>query len=478
LSKSPFSTLSLPDTQLVNLEKLGYEHMTPIQARALPLALKGEDLIAQAKTGSGKTAAFGIPLLHKVDLRLNEIQALIICPTRELSIQVSNEIRLLARYRNNVKVVTVYGGQAMGLQKASLKLGAHIIVGTPGRIKALIEREVLSLKHVATLVLDEADRMLEMGFMDDVIDIVAATPKTRQTLLFSATFPENIQTLSARFQKTPSRVDVEAQQAGDWGDTGNGGKAIPSVASAHSEIEQIHYACGENGKLEAVVALLTRVRPQSTLIFCNTKIAAKEVFEYLLDKGFSVATLHGDLEQRDREKVLMQFRHQGCRVLVATDVAARGLDIEELSAVINYESPHDQEAYVHRIGRTGRAGRTGQAYTLFTPSEKYRLETIRQALGLQAPIEAIGAMAGKNGGPLLSDKLTLSIGGGRKDKIRAGDILGALTGEKGIEGKAVGKIDVMDYDSYVTIDRASAKRAFTRLSEHKIKGRKYKVRFL
>ncbi|MDQ3003704.1 MAG: DEAD/DEAH box helicase, partial [Fibrobacterota bacterium] len=448
------------------------------QAQALPLALKGNDLIAQAKTGSGKTAAFGIPLLHKIDLKSNDTQALIICPTRELSIQVSNEIRLLARYRNNVKVVTLYGGQAMGLQKASLKLGAHIIVGTPGRIKALIEREILSLKSLTTLVLDEADRMLEMGFMDDVIDIIAATPNTRQTLLFSATFPENIQSLSARFQKTPSRVDVEAQKAGEWGDTGNGGPAIPSVAAGHSEIEQIHYACGATGKLEAVVTLLTRIRPQSTLIFCNTKIAAKEVFEYLLEKGFSVATLHGDLEQRDREQVLMLFRHQGCRVLVATDVAARGLDIEDLSAVINFESPHDQEAYVHRIGRTGRAGRTGQAFTLFSPAEKFRLDTIRHALGLEVPIEAIAAMAGKNGSPLVSEKVTLSISGGRKDKIRAGDILGALTGEKGIEGKAVGKIDVMDYDSYVTVDRQSAKRAFTRLSDHKIKGRKYKVRFL
>ena len=382
-----------------------------------------------------------------------------VCPTRELSIQVSNEIRRLARYRTNVRVVTLYGGQAIALQKAALKQGAHVVVGTPGRIKDHLSRETLALDAIRTLVLDEADRMLEMGFMDDIIDIVAATPKTRQTLLFSATFPENILSLSARFQRDPARVDAEAQPG-------------------HADIEQTLCACGAMGKQEALVSLLSRSNPRSALVFCNTKAVAKDVFAGLHAQGFSVAALHGDLEQRDREKILMQFKHQGCRVLVATDVAARGLDIEELSAVINFEPPHDPEAYIHRIGRTGRAGKPGRAFTLFTPGERRKIDSLREALGSDIPIETIESMAGPAGRPLVADKVTFCIAAGRKDKIRAGDVLGALTGEHGIEGKAVGKIDVMDYDTYVTVDRKSAKTAFARLSGHKIKGQKYKVRAL
>ncbi|MDB5103687.1 MAG: ATP-dependent helicase DbpA [Fibrobacteres bacterium] len=459
MDKTLFSNLQLPEALLANLETLGYLEMTPIQALALPLAMIGKDLIAQAKTGSGKTAAFGIPLLNGLDVLDPGTQALVICPTRELSIQVSNEMRRLARYRNNIKVVTVYGGQALSLQRAALEQGAHVVVGTPGRIKALLSREILALDGVRVLVLDEADRMLEMGFMDDVIDIIAATPKTRQTLLFSATYPENIQSLSARFQRDPARVNIEAQRS-------------------HSDIEQKMVACGSTAKFEAVVSLLSGFEPQSALIFCNTKIAAKEVYAYLDELGFSVGELHGDLEQRDREKILMRFRHQGCRVLVATDVAARGLDIDELSAVINFEAPHDPESYVHRIGRTGRAGKSGLAFTLFAPGERHKIDAIREFIGADIPIEPIASLSGGTGRPLVSDKVTLCIAAGRKDKIRPGDVLGALTGEGGIDGKAVGKIDVMDYDAYVTVDRKAAKKAFARLSENKIKGRKYKIRIL
>ncbi len=436
---------------------MGYRQMTPIQAQSLPLALEGRDLLGQAKTGSGKTAAYGIALLQKLDLEEPRTQSLIICPTRELCVQVSQEIRLLARYRRNVKVVALYGGQSLALQKTALQQGAHVVVGTPGRIKDHLSRETLTLQAVRTLVLDEADRMLEMGFMNDVIDIVAAAPETRQTLLFSATYPEHIQSLSARFQKEPLFVSIEANVN-------------------HSDIEQILYACGETPKVECAVSLLSRFNPPSTLIFCNTKAVVKEVAAYLQAQGFSVAALHGDLEQRDREKILMQFKHLGSRVLVATDVAARGLDIEELSAVINFEAPHDLESYIHRIGRTGRAGKSGRAYTLFNPSEKRKIDAIRDALGAAIPIEAIAAQAGTPGKPLLSQKVTLCIAAGRKNKIRAGDILGALTGENGIEGAAVGKIDVMDYEAYVTVDAKSADKAYARLRDNKIKGQKYKVR--
>lgn len=431
--------------------------MTPIQAETLPIALKGKDLIAQAKTGSGKTVAFSIPLIHNLDPKNSRIQALVLCPTRELSIQVTHEIRKLARYKDNIKVVTLYGGQNMALQKTALKHGAHVVVGTPGRIKDHLVREFLSLHAVQTLVLDEADRMLEMGFLNDITEIIGATLVKRQSFLYSATFPENIQVLSARFQRDPVHIKIDPE-------------------SGKSDIDQKFVICEKERKAEGVTSLLSHFQPDSTLIFCNTKIATKEVYQYLLEKGFSAVALHGDLEQRDREKVLMRFRHRSCRVLVATDVAARGLDIEDLSAVINFEVPHDAETYVHRIGRTGRAGKSGFAFTLATPTEQYKMQMICQGVNAEIPSVKLDTLAGKKYGVLVAEKVTLGISAGRKNKLRAGDILGALTGEKGIEGKAVGKIDVMDYEAYVSVDRKSVKRAFARLSENKIKGQKFRVR--
>ncbi len=454
-----FSECDLPAAQLANLENLGYQKLTPIQSAALPIALKGEDLVAQAKTGSGKTAAFAIPLINKLDVQDMRVQALVLCPTRELSIQVTEEIRKLARYQSNVKVLTLYGGQVMALQKASLKNNAHILVGTPGRIKDHLNRETLSLDAVKTLVLDEADRMLEMGFLTDITDIIAVTPAHRQTLFFSATFPEDIRILSNRFQSHPTHINIEAEPG-------------------QSDIEQKFMLCERSDKLEGTAALLAHFKPRSTIIFCNTKVAANELYAYLLDKRFSVATLHGDMEQRDRENVLMRFRHQSCRVLVATDVAARGLDIEDLSMVINYEIPHDSETYVHRIGRTGRAGKSGIAFTLASANEQYKMKALCEAL--QSPIasENLDSVVGQGEGFLWADWVTLVIAAGRKDKLRAGDILGALTGEEGIEGKAVGKIDVLDYTAYVSVEMKSAKKAFLQLDENKIKGRRFKVRLL
>jgi len=455
----PFTALGLPAALLANLESLGYLNMTPIQAEAIPPALEGKDLIAQARTGSGKTAAFGIPLLQGIDLGASVVQALVICPTRELTIQVSGEIRRLAKYRNNVKVVAVYGGQPPALQKSALRSGAHIVVGTPGRIKDHLSRANVSLGGIRMAVLDEADRMLEMGFMADVEDILAMAPSGRQTLLFSATFPENILSLSARFQRDPVRVDVE-------------------VRRVHADIEQKLFACPEGGKADATALLLAKLRPQSALIFCNTRAAAGDLSARLQAFGHSAAALHGDMEQRDREQVLMRFRHGSCRVLVATDVAARGLDIEDLSAVINFDAPQDSETYVHRIGRTGRAGRTGYAATLFSPSEKQRIGPLRESQGSDIPIEAIGDLGSLGGEALLSDWVTFCIAAGRKEKIRPGDVLGCLTGEGGVAGKDVGKIDVMDYDAYVSVTQKWAEPAFARLSSGKIKGSKYKVRIL
>ncbi len=459
MQSPPFSRLNLPPAQLANLEKLGYLAMTPIQAAALPTALKGKDIIAQAETGSGKTAAFVIPLLQRLDPRAAGTQALALCPTRELCIQVSQELRKLARYLGNVKVVPLYGGQDMGLQKTALRNGSHVLVGTPGRIQDHLRRETISLESVRTLVLDEADRMLDMGFLGDITEIIAGIPAERQTLLFSATFPEDIKLLSERFQRGPVHVRIESDPA-------------------DSRIDQKFILCEKEGRLDGLASLLSRLRPRSAIVFCNTKVAAKEVFQHLLDLGFSVAALHGDMEQRDREQVLMRFRHRSCRVLVATDVAARGLDIEDLSAVINFEVPRDMETYVHRIGRTGRAGNSGYAITLASAHEEHKILAAREFLKIEVPSETMEWADKGSLKALVADQVTLGIAAGRKDKLRAGDILGALTGEKGLAAGSVGKIDVIDYEAYVSVESKSAQRAFARLSENKIKGRKFKIRLL
>ncbi len=459
MNKHLFSTLPLPPAQLKNLERLGYLTMTAIQAEALPLALAGRDLIAQAKTGSGKTAAFALSLLCKLNPRDFGTQALVLCPTRELATQVAVEIRRLARYQQNIKVVTLTGGQSIGPQIGSLEHGAHIVVGTPGRLKDHLRKKTLDLSRVSTLVLDEADRMLEMGFIDDIETIIGQTPSDRQTLLFSATYPDDIQSLSARFQNKPEQVSVE-------------------TLNSDQHIDQQFYICQKNGKLDALVKLLKHFRPQSTVVFCNTKAYVRDVCTHLSQQGIATAALHGDLEQRDRDQVLVQFKQRSCTVLVATDVAARGLDIDDLSAVINYELPRNPDVYVHRIGRTGRAGKEGLALTLFADSERYKLDSIGDYLKREVAFEAIEVLPEGNDTLPFPAFVTLCIAGGRKQKVRPGDILGALTGDAGIDGKAVGKIDVMDYAAYVAIERNMADKALDRLSSGKIKGRKFKVRKL
>ncbi len=455
-----FSSLPLPKAALDNLHTLGYQAMTPIQEQSLPLAFKGHDLIAKAKTGSGKTAAFSLPILTKLNIRYFGVQALVLCPTRELSAQVAKEIRSLARFQQNIKVVTLCGGQPIGPQIGSLEHGAHVVVGTPGRIKDHLRKQTLVLDQVHTVVLDEADRMLDMGFYDDIEHIVQQTPSNRQTLLFSATYPEKIKQLSGQFQKDPIEVSVEA-------------------VHTTSQIEQIFYQVGRNQKSEATYNLLRQHNPSSAIIFCNTKQACQEVTDYLADSGLSVLSLHGDLEQRERDEVLVRFSNQSCSYLVATDVAARGIDINELQAVINYDLSRDSDVYTHRIGRTGRAGNKGLALNLYTQSEQYKLEAIEdsQRQPLQyGDISDSETLEGST--PSRPPMVTLCIAGGRKDKVRPGDILGALTGEAGIQGKHVGKIDVMDYSAYVAVDRQVAKQALGRLINGKIKGRKFRVRQL
>lgn len=459
MSSTSFASLKLAPAQLQNLDDLGYKAMTDIQAAALPAAMAGEDLIAQAKTGSGKTATFALPLLSKLNPRDFGTQALVLCPTRELATQVAAELRRLARYQQNIKVVVLCGGQSIGPQIGSLEHGAHIVVGTPGRIKDHLRKETLSLARVSTLVLDEADRMLEMGFIDDISSIIEHTPQSRQTLLFSATYPDDISALSRRFQTSPREIAVTA-------------------FVDDSQLEQQFFICQRSEKLAGLEKLLHRIQPESVIVFCNTKDSTREVCGYLVGCGIDALSLNGDLEQRDRDQVLVQFRQQSCRVLVATDVAARGLDIDGLPAVINFDTPRDVETYVHRIGRTGRAGQPGIAVTLLAENERHRLDAISAYQDRELRFEVLSALAAPKQRLPEAIYATLAIAGGRKDKVRPGDILGALTGEAGIDGKAVGRIDIMDHVAYVAVRGDLAGQALNRLANGKIKGRKFKVRKL
>jgi ATP-independent RNA helicase DbpA len=454
-----FSTLPLARAVLDNLDTLGYQSMTPVQAQALPQVLDGRDLIVQAKTGSGKTAAFGLGIVHRLDPSLFAIQALVLCPTRELAEQVANELRRIARALGNIKVVTLCGGSPIRPQVESLKFGAHVAVGTPGRLMDHIERNTVDLTAVHTLVLDEADRMLDMGFYDDVTKIVKACPAKRQTLLFSATYADDIRKASARFLNKPAEIKLD------------------SVHDA-SRIEQRFYEIDADRRHALVAQLLEHFRPESTLAFCNTKAQCRELEEYLGARGFSALALHGDLEQREREDVLVQFANRSCSVLVATDVAARGLDIDGLDAVINVEITPDPEVHIHRIGRTGRGDEKGLAFSLCAPHEMRWANQIEQYQGQSIVWANPKALKPAPGGRLRAPMVTLCIQGGKKDKLRPGDILGALTKDAGFAGSQIGKINILEFVSFVALERSIAKQAFAHLSTGNIKGRRFKMRFM
>jgi ATP-independent RNA helicase DbpA len=456
LSTHSFSVLPLPAEQLSNLSELGYAEMTPIQAASLPAILQGQDVRAKAKTGSGKTAAFGIGLLDKITVGQFVTQSLVLCPTRELADQVSKELRRLARFTQNIKILTLCGGQAIGPQLESLVHPAHIIVGTPGRIQEHLRKGTLKLDQLKVLVLDEADRMLDMGFSEDIEDVVSYAPQDRQTLLFSATYPEGIERISNKFQRQPVKVEIEGED---------------DIA----DIKQVFIETDRNQRLALLTAVLYQQQPASCVVFCNTKRDCQEIYEALAGKGISALALNGDLEQRDRDRVLVRFANGSCRVLVATDVAARGLDIKQLSLVINYELSFDPEVHVHRVGRTGRAGTSGLAVSLVTPQEMVRVHALedytRQAVVWQPAAQVMSAP------PVALDPemATLCIDGGRKAKIRPGDILGALTGDAGLTAAEVGKIDMFPVHAYVAIRQKSAKKALQRLQEGKIKGKSCKA---
>jgi ATP-independent RNA helicase DbpA len=455
-----FQTLPLKPALLASVETLGYAEMTPVQAHSLPPLLAGRDVIAQAQTGSGKTAAFGLGLLQALDADTIRLQALVLCPTRELADQVSKAIRKLAANIPNVKLLTLCGGMPLGPQLASLAHDPHIVVGTPGRVQEHLKRGSLHGGGIKVLVLDEADRMLDMGFSDAIDDIVGRIAKHHQTLLFSATYPEAIRAASKRLQSDPVEVTVEAP------------------ATAEAAIEQRFIEVEPAHKLDALAQLLAGERGQQTLVFCNMRRDVDAVAQELDRRGFSALPLHGDMEQRDRDEVLVRFANHSCAILVATDVAARGLDIAALPLVLSYDIAHDPDTHTHRIGRTGRAGQAGMAITLCTPRERPKAANIEEMQGAPLPWRPL-KLAPPRGKTLnLAPMKTVVIDAGRQDKLRPGDILGALTGDAGLDAKDIGKIDVFATRAYVAITRALANKALERLRAGKIKGRNFRVRSL
>ncbi|MBL1244790.1 MAG: ATP-dependent RNA helicase DbpA [Sulfurimonas sp.] len=446
-----FSSLSLSPQMLTTLDSLGYKNATAIQEQTLPLILDGKDVIAEAKTGSGKTAAFGIGLLEKLDVKRFRVQSLVLCPTRELADQVAKELRRIARFKHNIKILMLTGGESFGRQLGSLEHQAHIIVGTPGRVLKHLNKESLELSNLTTLVLDEADRMLDMGFLEEVESVMAFAPKIRQTLLFSATYDAEILSISKRIQN--DAVSVKTTQV--------------EVAN---KITEEFYAT--TSKEDTFVKILSQFTPDNVIVFTNTKAEARELAENLQKRKIDALAIHGDLEQYERNDVLVQFANKSCPILVATDVAARGLDIKELSMVVNYDIPHGRETYTHRIGRTGRAGAEGTAITLYTSYEAEKADEYKD--GHRAFLDDTD-LKGSTSFQLKPRFVTLVIEGGKKDKLRAGDLLGALTGDAGLKGSSIGKIDIYDRQAYVAIETRFIDEAEKALKNGKIKGKKFSV---
>jgi ATP-independent RNA helicase DbpA len=467
-----FSDLSLAKDLVELVSELGYAHPTPVQAQSIPLLLQGKDLIGQSETGSGKTAAFALPILNRLERNLGQsrdsgprpVQALVLCPTRELGAQVAREIRRLARRHLGLQVLVLTGGAPMGDQLTALEKGAHIVVGTPGRVIDHLKRGTLDLSGIKTLVLDEADRMLEMGFQEDVERVLDKCPHDRQTVLFSATFPEKIESLSRAYQRAPVRVTVVSENK--------------TVAS----IRQVVYEVELPNRVKTLLWVLEQNKPESAIVFCNFKASVVELLRQLAAAGLSVGALHGDLEQSERDRVMAKFRNRSTRLLIATDVAARGIDVQDLDAVVNFELPHKPEIYVHRVGRTGRAGKSGLAVSFHGARELGKVAMIEKYSGVTlqkkkvAPLESIELETLHERAHRDAEMKTLFISGGRKEKMRPGDILGALTGEAGgLKGADIGKIEIHDRFSYVAVSAKIASLALQRLRDGRIKGRRFRI---
>ena len=522
MESTGFKSLQVKDEIIKAVEKMGFEEMSPIQARAIPVALSGKDLVGQAQTGTGKTAAFAIPILEKIQAKLKKPQALIVCPTRELAIQVAEEVRKLAKYLPSIKVLPIYGGQEISKQIRSLKSGVQIVIGTPGRIMDHMRRKTVKFDHVNMVVLDEADEMLEMGFREDIETILSEISEQRQTLLFSATMPKPILELTRIYQTDPEMIKVTRKEL-----------TVPNIT-------QYYYEVRPKNKAEVLSRLLDIYNPQRSVVFCNTKKGVDELVEELKGRGYFAEGLHGDMKQTMRDRVMKGFRGGRIEILVATDVAARGIDVDDVDAVFNYDLPQDDEYYVHRIGRTGRAGKDGMAFTFVVGKEVYKLKDIKRycrtkikaqpipsqddvretrvqkifdrldtyiadrnldryidliedvvnekdytAMDLAAALlaDVLGAGENKMEEPERGSGETgaengmvrLFVNIGKRQGIRPGDILGAIAGESGIPGKLVGTIDLYDKYTFVEVPEDVAEDVLDAMKNVKIKGKTINV---
>ena len=516
-----FEEMGLSEEIQKAVRYMGFEEASPIQAKAIPAMISGIDLIGQAQTGTGKTAAFGIPLLEKVDPKLKKLQAIVLCPTRELAIQVADEIRNLSRYVHGIKVLPIYGGQDIVKQIRSLKSGTQIVIGTPGRVMDHMRRKTMKLDFVHTVVLDEADEMLNMGFREDIEFVLSGVPEERQTVLFSATMPKPIMEITKKFQNNAKVIKVTKKEL-----------TVPNI-------EQYYYDVKPKKKEEVLSRLLDIYSPRLSVVFCNTKKQVDLLVNALLGRGYFAAGLHGDMKQEQRDRVMQGFRTGKTEILVATDVAARGIDVDEVEAVFNYDLPQDDEYYVHRIGRTGRAGREGRAFSFVSGKEVYKLKEIQRYCKTKIyaqKVPSLNDVANTKMENILDDvervieqedldmminaieervnnseftamdmaaaflkiccgmtednknteendwefgdtgagedgMVRLFINIGKKQRVRPGDILGAIAGESGMDGKLIGTIDMYDKYTFVEVPREYAREVLNAMKNVKIKGK-------
>ena len=444
-----FNTIKeIPTALLETLQTLGFVSMTEIQTKAISPILEAKDILAQSKTGSGKTIAFGLPCIMRTDTTQYKPQTIIITPTRELADQIAMELRKIASYKSNLKILTLYGGVPLRAQAESLAKGAHILIGTPGRIQDHLAKETLTLESIHTLVLDEADRMLDMGFYDEIIKISSNMPRNKQTLLFSATFPEKIEKLAKTLLKQPLIIKVDTTQEA-------------------SKIDERVYETSD--KFKTLLTLIQSYKPESLLIFCNTKVEVIALTDKLLKLGHATIDIHGDLEQKDRNESMVAFANGSKRIMVATDVASRGLDIKDIALVINYDLPFDAEVYTHRVGRTGRADASGIAISLFSSKDREKCAYVL----LKAKTHEVKALRVDSKFKMLSEYDTLCLNGGKKTKLRAGDILGTFCKEIGIDNAHIGKIHITDTKTYVALHYSVTDKVFKALKKVRIKKKKY-----
>ena len=456
MANKSFSTLNLSTNMIDNLNKFGYKYMTPIQEKGLQLALDKKDIIAKAKKGSGKTATFSIPIINNLNVKNFNIQTLIIAPTRELAQQIADELKNIAKAIHNIKILTLCGGVPYKPQVHSLSHKAHIIVGTAGRILKHLQENSFETNNINTLVLDEADRMLDMGFLDDILQIIDFLPTNRQTMLFSATYPLDIDNLAKQITKNPISIEVDTKH-----NTTN--------------IKQTFYQISQDSfKKDSVISILQHHKPSSTIIFCNTKIECDNLADELEEFGLEPLVIHSDLDQKDRTETIILFANRSYPILIATDVASRGLDIDDVDMVINYDMPNNSEVFTHRIGRTARAGKDGLAISLVSPSDQIALEELEDYLDTKIDLQELKIDIDYDFRQTIEYQ-TLYISGGKKLKLSAGDILGVLLNNTSLTKTDIGKINILPRASYVAIKNDKIKEAKTILSNNKIKGKFFRI---